>query len=182
VLKLRAEFRSLELSVVAAELKAKTDAWRWSPQISAFGNARRFNYDNFARNNYSWAVGVQLDWVLYDGGARDAERHHANAQREEAEARAEVLKDNIRDDLANGRSLVDTKRQGVHAAVRAVELARETIELVRTQYEAGTVTQVDLLQAQDALIRAEEAQAQLRFDLAVADLTLRKTAGTFPPK
>ena len=68
------------------------------------------------------------------------------------------------------------------AASRAVELAKETIELVRTQYEAGTVTQVDLLQAQDALVGAQEALAQLRFDLAVADLTLRKTAGTFPPR
>lgn len=181
-LKLRPEFRALELSAKAADLQATTDAWRWSPQISAFGNARKFNYDNFARKDYSWAVGLQLDWVLYDGGARDAERHLADAQEDESRARAEVLRDNIRDDLATGRSLVDTKLQAVGAATRSVELARETIELVRTQYEAGTVTQVDLLQAQDGLVGAQEALAQARFDLAVADLTLRKTAGTFPPR
>jgi outer membrane protein TolC len=182
VLQLRPEFRALELSAQAADLSATTDAWKWSPQLSAFGNARRFNYQNFNRDDYAWAVGLQLDWVIFDGGNRDAQRHLANAQLAEARARTEVLKDSIRDDLANGRSLVDTKRQGVLAAVRAVELAKETIELVRTQYEAGTVTQVDLLQAQDALVGAQEALAQLRFDLAVADLTLRKTAGTFPPK
>ena len=182
VLQLRPEFRALELSARAADLSATTDAWKWSPQISAFGNARKFNYDNFARDRHSWAVGVQLDWLIFDGGNRDAQRHLANAQMDEAVARAEVLKDTIRDDLANGRSLVATKRQGVLAAVRAVELAKETIELVRTQYEAGTVTQVDLLQAQDALVGAQEALAQFRFDLAVADLTLRKTAGTFPPR
>ena len=101
---------------------------------------------------------------------------------DEALARVEVLKDSVRDDLANQRSLVDTKRQGVFAAVRAVELAKETIELVRTQYEAGTVTQVDLLDVQDSLVSAQEALAQFRFDLAVADLAYRKTAGTFPPK
>jgi outer membrane protein len=182
VLKLRPEFRSVELSVQAADLEARADAWRWSPSLSAFGNARRFNYDNFRRDQYSWAVGLQLDWVVFDGGNRDALRHRANAVAEEARARAEVLANNVRDDLKNGRSLVDTKRQGVFAAMRAVELAKETIELVRTQYEAGTVTQVDLLQAQDALVGSQEALAQLRFDLAVADLTLRKTAGTFPPK
>jgi outer membrane protein TolC len=181
-LKLRPEFRALELSARAADLQATTDAWRWSPQISAFGNARRFNYDNFNRDRHSWAIGVQLDWVLFDGGARDAERRLANAQEDESQARAEVLRDNIRDDLATGRSLVETKLQAVSAATRSVELARETIELVRTQYEAGTVTQVDLLQAQDGLVGAQEALAQARFDLAVADLTLRRTAGTFPPK
>jgi len=182
VLQLRPEFRSLELTARAADLQAKTDAWKWSPSISAFGNARKFNYDNFNRDRYSWAVGLQLDWVIFDGGNRDAQRHLANAQMDEALARTEVLKDSIRDDLANQRGLVDTKRQGVFAAMRAVELAKETIELVRTQYEAGTVTQVDLLGAQDSLVNAEEALAQLRFDLAVADLTLRKTAGTFPPR
>jgi len=182
VLQLRPEFRALELSARAADLQAKTDAWKWSPSISAFGNARKFNYDNFARNRYSWAVGVQLDWVIFDGGSRDAQRHLADAQMEEALARVEVLKDNIRDDLINQRSLVDTKRQGVFAAVRAVELAKETIELVRTQYEAGTVTQVDLLNVQDSLVNSQEALAQLRFDLAVADLAYRKSAGTFPPR
>ena len=182
VLQLRPEFRSLELTARAADLQAKTDAWKWSPSISAFGNARKFNYDNFNRDRYSWAVGLQLDWVIFDGGNRDAQRHLANAQMDEALARTEVLKDSIRDDLANQRGLVDTKRQGVFAAMRAVELAKETIELVRTQYEAGTVTQVDLLGAQDSLVNAEEALAQLRFDLAVADLTLRKTTGTFPPR
>jgi len=182
VLKLRPEFRALELSARAADLQATTDAWKWSPSLSGFGNARRFNYDNFHRDHYSWAVGVQLDWVIFDGGGRDAQRHLANAQQAEAEARAAVLADNIRDDLANGRSLVDTKRQGMFASMRAVELAKETIDLVRTQYEAGTVTQVDLLQAQDALVGAQEALAQSRFDLAVADLTLRRTAGTFPPR
>jgi outer membrane protein TolC len=182
VLQLRPEFHALELSARAADLQAKTDAWKWSPSISGFGNARRFNYDNFHRDNYSWAVGLQLDWVIFDGGARDAQRHLANAQMDEALARVEVLKDSVRADLINQRSLVDTKRQGVFAALRAVELAKETIELVRTQYEAGTVTQVDLLNVQDSLVNSQEALAQLRFDLAVADLAYRKTAGTFPPK
>jgi outer membrane protein TolC len=182
VLQLRPEFRALELSARAADLQAKTDAWKWSPSISGFGNARKFNYDNFNRDRYSWAVGLQLDWVIFDGGNRDAQRHLANAQMDEAVARVEVLKDNIRNDLVNQRSLVDTKRQGVFAALRAVELAKETIELVRTQYEAGTVTQVDLLGVQDSLVGAQEALAQLRFDLAVADLAYRKTAGTFPPR
>jgi outer membrane protein TolC len=182
VLQLRPEFRALELTARAADLQAKTDAWKWAPTLSAFGNARKFNYDNFNRDRHSWAVGLQLDWLIFDGGTRDAQRHLANAQMDEALARVEVLKDSVRDDLANGRSLVDTKRQGVFAALRAVELAKETIELVRTQYEAGTVTQVDLLGVQDSLVGAQEALAQLRFDLAVADLAYRKTAGTFPPR
>ena len=36
----------------------KTEASKWSPSVSAFGNARKFNYQNFAFDHYSWAVGL----------------------------------------------------------------------------------------------------------------------------
>jgi len=182
VLKLRPEFRAIEESIHAADEQRKTDALKWAPSLSGFGNARKFNYDNFNGNQYSWAVGLQLDWILYDGGARDAQRHLAAAQQAEAEARALVLRDSIRDDLVNGRSLLETKRAALDAATRSVTLAQETIDLVRTQYEAGSVTQVDLLQAQDGLVAAQESLAQAHFDVAVADLTLKRAAGTFPPR
>ena len=181
-LQLRPEFRALSLTAYAADKQRVTDGLRWSPSISAFGNARRFNYDNFVRDHATWALGLQLDWVIFDGGNRDALRHQAAAQQAEADARAAALRDNIRDDLVNQRSLVETKQHAVEAASRAVVLSQETIDLVRTQYEAGTVTQVDLLQAQDNLVGAQEALAQSRFDLSVADLTLRRVAGTFPPR
>jgi len=181
-LQLRPEFRALELTSYAADKQRVTDGLRWSPSISAFGNARRFNYDNFVRDHHSWAVGLQLDWVIFDGGNRDALRHQAAAQQAEADARAAALRDNIADDLVNQRSLLETKQHAVEAASRAVVLSQETIDLVRTQYEAGTVTQVDLLQAQDNLVAAQEALAQARFDVSVADLTLRRVAGTFPPR
>jgi outer membrane protein TolC len=181
-LKLRPEFRAVEATLKSAEAETRANGWRWAPTLSAFGNARKFNYDNFARDRYSWAVGGQLDWLLFDGGTRDAERHRAAAQADEARARAELLRDSIRDDLADGRRQLDTKLRGLEAAQRAVGLARETVELVRVQYEAGSVTQVDLLQAQDALVLSQEALAQARYDVAAADLLLRRAAGTFPPR
>jgi outer membrane protein TolC len=181
-LKLRPEFRLLEESTLAAEHQARARAWQWAPTVSAFGNARKFNYDNFARDRYSWAIGGTLDWVLFDGGTRDALRHYADAQAAETRARAAVLKDSIRDDLADGRRQLETKQKALEAAERSVALAKETLELVRVQYEAGSVTQVDLLQAQDALVSSQEALAQAHYDVAAADLTLRRAAGTFPPR
>lgn len=178
-LRLRPEFRALELSAQSADAQGRANAWRWAPTLSAFGNLRAFNYDNFAVERHSWAIGAQLDWVLYDGGARDAQRHLANAQAQEAAAQSSVLRDTIGDDLANGRDLLDTKRHAQEAAERSVALARETLALVRTQYEAGSAAQIDLLQAQDGLVSAEESLAQAHFEVSLADLTLRRAAGTF---
>jgi outer membrane protein TolC len=179
-LRLRPEFRALELSARSAEAQGRANAWRWAPTLSAFGSLRVFNYDNFAGERHAWAIGAQLDWVLYDGGARDAQRHLANAQAQEAAAQSAVLRDAVSDDLANSHGLLETKRHAQTAAERSVALALETLELVRRQYEAGNSAQLDLLQAQDGLVAAQETLAQAHFEVAVADLTLRRAAGTFP--
>jgi outer membrane protein TolC len=181
-LHLRPEFAAIEASIVAAQKTARARAWQWAPTLSAFGNARVFNYDNFARDSYSWVVGGQLDWVLFDGGKRDADRHAANAQAAEGVARSLALRDRIRDDLANSSDQLEVNRRGVEAANRQVELARETLELVRVQYESGVGTQLDLLAAQDAIVIAHLGLAQAHFDVAAAELSLRHAAGTFPPK
>jgi outer membrane protein TolC len=179
-LRLRPEFRALELAARSFVDYQRVYAWRWAPNLSAFGSARIFNYDNFAQQHHAWAVGAQLDWALYDGGVRDAQRRLAEQQAREAYARAEVLRDSIRDDLANTRGLLETKRHSQQAAEQQVSLALETLDLVRTQYETGNSAQIDLLQAQDGLTAAKEALAQAHFEVAVADLTLRRAAGTFP--
>jgi outer membrane protein len=179
-LRLRPELRAIELLARASAGRERAYAWRWAPTLSGFGSARVFNYDNFAREHHAWAIGAQLEWVLYDGGTRDAQRHLAAAQAREAQARSEALRDAIRDDLADASGLLETKRHARAAADQSVNLAMQTLDMVRTQYESGTVAQIDLLQAQDNLTAAREALAQVHFELAVADLVLRRAAGTFP--
>jgi outer membrane protein TolC len=176
----RPELAAEHATIAAAEANARANVWRWSPSLSAFGNVHVQNYAGFSGDKYSWAVGVQLDWLVYDGGVRDAQRHVAEAQRREAEVRLELLGDTVSDEVANAHGSLATKRKGVGAAQRAVELARETLRLIRAQYEAGTAKQLDVLQAQDVLVSAEVGLAQAHFDVALADLQLRRAAGEFP--
>jgi len=176
----RPEIAAQQATIAAAEATVREDAWKWSPTLSAFANARLQNYTGFSGDKYAWALGLELDWILYDGGARDAQRHLAVAQRREAEARLELLGDSVSDEVANAHGSLETKRKGVGSAQRAVELARETLRLVRAQYEAGTAKQLDVLQAQDVLVSAEVGLAQAHFDVALADLQLHRATGEFP--
>jgi outer membrane protein TolC len=181
-LHLRPEFAAIEASIKSAQKTAHARGWQWAPTLSAFGNARIFNYDNFRRDSHAWAAGAQLDWALFDGGTRDAQRHAASAQARENEARSLALRDQIRDSMRDGASQLATKKRGLEAATRSVELAKETLELVRIQYESGVGTQLDLLAAQDSVVAAHLGLAQAHFDVAAADLAFRHAAGTFPPK
>lgn len=181
-LRLRPEITALQQSAESYDAQARANAWRWAPSLSAFGLARAFNYTNFAGDHTAWAVGAQLDWALYDGGTRDAQRRLALAQRRETEVRLDLLRANVSDQLANAREQVDVKRNAESTAARSVGLARETLELVRAQYEAGTATQLDLLSAQDALVGTQVTLAQAHVDAALSDVALRRAAGLFPGK
>ena len=179
-LNLRPEFAQLQRTIDAGDAQLSSARWRWAPTLSGFGNLRAFNYAGFAGDNYAWALGLSLDWVIYDGGVRDVQARLLREQRREAELKLAQLRDTVADEVFNARRAVDTKRRALETAARSVELSRETLELVRVQHDAGTATQLDLLQAQDALVTAEVGVAQARFDLSLADLQLRRAAGLFP--
>jgi outer membrane protein TolC len=179
-LKLRPEFAAFERTSEALAAQASSARWRWAPTLSGFGNVRAFNYTGFAGDNYSWALGLQLDWAIYDGGVRDAAHALANAQKRENDLRWLQRKDAVADEVEVARRALETKRQALQTARRSVELSKETLELVRVQHDAGTATQLDLLQAQDALVAAEVTVAQARFDLDLSTLQLQEKAGLFP--
>lgn len=173
----RPELLASQLQQRALGQQSFSQLLRWAPSLSLFGNIRLTNATGFAGRADSYAIGLQLDWLLFDGFARDAQRHALEAQRRDAQLRMEQQRETISDEVISGRRSVETRKRGLITAERSVQMARETLELVRTQYQAGTATQLDLLNAQDTLIQAEVGVAQARFDLSLAVLNLRRLTG-----
>jgi outer membrane protein TolC len=176
---LRPELAAHQMRLEALGANIDSLRWRWAPTVSAFGNARAFNYTGFSGRNAAYVLGVQLDWQIFDAGTRDAQRHGLEAQLLDVSLQLDQARRNVADDVRQSRRAIDTRRSALEAAQVAVALSQETLELVQVQYEAGTALQLDLLAAQDNLIGAEVGLAQARFDLALADLTLQRNAGTF---
>jgi outer membrane protein TolC len=177
-LRQRPEVPALEATLRAAESQSLSQALRWLPTLSAFGNARFTNATGFAGRVDTYAAGLSLDWTLFDGFERDAQRHVFAAQAADARLRLKQLRDTIADEVQNARRQLSTRREGLKVAQRSVQLAQETLDLVRIQHDAGTATQLDLLTAQDQLILAEVALAQARFDLSLSDVGLRRLIGS----
>ncbi len=172
----RQELRMLDASIGAGKLQAQSALLSWVPSVSAFGALRAFNYRGFVGDPYQWLVGVQLDWQ-FDGGYSYAQRRLAQAQVREGQERRKQLDRSISDEVRTAVRALPTKRRAVEAAQRAVALSQETLNLVRVQHDAGTATQLDLLQAQDMLVLAEVGLAQARFDVASAQVQVARTLG-----
>jgi multidrug efflux system outer membrane protein len=181
-LSLRPDYIMLQRMVEASRSQILSSRLRWLPTVSGFANFRAFNYRGFQPQFFNFSGGVQLDWILFDGGARYVQRRLQEAQLEETQARMRLLRDTVVDEIATAQRTLRNRHSNFATAQSSVTLAQETLNLVRAQYEAGTVTQLDLLQAQDALLSAEVMLAQARFDLSLSELSLSRTVGTFPPK
>jgi outer membrane protein TolC len=179
---LRPEFAEYRTAVESANATESSNAWRWAPTLAGFGTARLSNYRGFAGDKYAWAVGAELDWTLYDGGTRDAERRRASADARENSARLEQLAESIADEVANAAGTLETKWRALDAAKHAQDLSEDTLRIVRAQYAAGTASELDVLDAQDSFVSAEVALVRAHFDFSLADLELQKAAGLFPPK
>lgn len=181
-LRLRPELRAMSLQIASASANVMSAKLRWVPSLSGFGLFRAFSAPGFAGDHWAWALGVQLDWQLNDPGlpTRPGQLRLARSAERETRLRTAQLRDQISDEVATARDTLEVKRSAVNAARREVALADETLHLVRVQRDAGTVTQLDLLQAQDALIQAEVAMARARFDLGLAWVQLQRAAGLFP--
>lgn len=178
---LRPEAQALDHGIEAARLQVRANGLRWLPTLSAFGVLRAFNYAGFySQRNYVWSVGLQLDWLLYDGGSRDAARHRGGADLAERRLRLSALRDAISDEIETARRATLTRRSGLATAEQVALLARQSLDLIRAQHAVGAASQLDLLSAQDVLVNAEVSVAQSRFDVALADVALRRAAGIFP--
>ena len=178
-LQLRPEFRALETSIEAQRKASLSGSLRWLPSVSGFARFAAGNYSGFSGKKYSTAVGVEADWALYDGGLRDATRHQAESLQRQYTLQLAQLHDTINDDIAQAERALRTKGEALKTAQKSVSLSTETLALIRAQHDAGTATQLDLLQAQDALVTAEVGLAQARFDLATSQLQLDRLSGSF---
>lgn len=179
-LTLRPEVLALRRSIAALDDAILSAKLRWAPSLSAFGLFRAFNSAGFAGNPYAWALGLQVDWLVYDAGLHSAQQRQSESVQIETGLRLEQQRDVIADEIVTARRAVGTRRQAVETARREVALTDETLTLVRVQRDAGTATQLDLLVAQDQLINAEVNLARARIELGLSAVQLRRAAGLFP--
>jgi outer membrane protein len=162
--------------VGAAERALSAARWRLAPNLLAFANLRGFNNPGFAPVNYAWAAGVLLDVPLIEPG-RYTDLRATEARLRQAQVRLAQITDGVADEVRNARDALGTSHARLESAERAVALARTALDLVRIQREAGIATQLEEIDAQDRLVTSQIALAQARFELALADLALKRSAG-----
>jgi outer membrane protein TolC len=159
----------------AAEKSANAARAAWLPTVTGTATERFTNATAFAgRSEYyllQLTATIKLDATLSPGvRAQNAAAAAAIAREDGAKRRADDAIFQAWSQISTGIAKARAARAQVSAATLAEGLARD-------RYLAGVATQLDVLQAQTDLFKAEVARIQTDTDLAYARASLRLYAG-----
>lgn len=178
----RAERTALQLRVQAANEQRDAALAGRRPSVAVAGGIdyARPNPRIFPRADRwedSWDIGVTVNWSLWDGGRIAADAAQASGLAEAGRHRLaefdSVLSVEVRQrslEIASGRAAVAAADDGVRAA-------READRVVGERFRAGVITQIEVLDAQLALLQAQLDRTRALASVRLAEARLARAMG-----
>ncbi|KAB8332432.1 TolC family protein [Scytonema tolypothrichoides VB-61278] len=162
-----------------AEQRRRAALGQLGPQVSLVGSYQlsdRFDDQRNGTDNYS--LGVQARLLLYDGGAAKASAAQAKANIRIAENDFARQRNQIRYNVEESYSQLQSNLQNVQTANTALEQSKEALRLARLRFQAGVGTQTEVIDAENDLTGAEgdRVTAILDYNRALARLQRQVTS------
>lgn len=133
--------------------------------------------NQFSEALSGWTLGLQSNWAIFDGRATAG--RVAQAKSVLAQTRLTLAEVTLAVDVEVRRAFSDWQEatELAEASQRVVEQATEAVRLANARYNAGTGTQLDVLQAQVDLTTARTNQITAYYAYNIAVANLRKATG-----
>ena len=171
-----------ELDATRAQREAADEgvrsAWaRLAPQLSATGSAFTQNVPLPTGKDQGWRASVDLSWPLYDGGFRYGKRRQAEAQRAQADAAAEAQRLQVLQEVQDAVRDLDVARERLRLAETQRQLASDAAASARRSFEAGILSSLDVIDANDRLYTSDINLADARARLGQSRVALERAVG-----
>lgn len=171
----------LRLAKLAASREESITAARanFYPTVSAFGGwqLRKGTGSAFSDSKDGWLVGVQSQWNIFDGRATAGRVAQARSTLEQSRLALTEAELNAEVEVRRAYSQWEQATELAEASQKVVEQAEEAVRLADARYNAGTTTQLDVLQAQTDLTTSRTNRVQAYYAYNVAIATLRRATG-----
>lgn len=167
----RPEWKSLEEQIKAANYEKKASSESRLPSAHFSGNYTQLGTSPTAViPTYTYSGNISMP--LFTGGRIHAEIARANLEIQRIEQQQEDLRNSIALDVKTALINLDSARNEVTVANSGVQLSQEEVDQARDRFKAGVANNIEVIQAQDSLARANDNQiaALYRFNQARADL------------
>ena len=184
-------------AAIAAQERALLAARRslWAPTVTAGGDLTALGtsgglagldsadlpFTITRPNVLNWSVGVSASVPLFTGGARRAERTRAREELEELRLARRAAAERIEQGLRSALYRAGASYAGIGFAEDAADAARRNLTLVTDAYEQGVLSILDLIDAQNAALIAEQDAATAVYDFLIDLMDAHRAGGRLSP-
>ncbi|MFM9109223.1 MAG: TolC family protein, partial [Prochlorococcaceae cyanobacterium] len=127
--------------------------------------------------NIDNTLGLSISWNLFDGGRARALYRQGKQQAAENRYRFAQRRDAIREEVEESFYNLESSNRNIATTAREVVSAREALRLSRLRFQAGVVTQSEVVDTQRDLTRAEVSYAIAVTEYNKALARLRRRTG-----
>jgi outer membrane protein, multidrug efflux system len=150
------------------------------PAISLTGNiaTSALKVGDLGKNSsLSWSFGPSLSVPVFNGGKLAAATDVARAQRDQSFLTYQSAVLTALEDVENALVVFSQERIRQRSLAKAASSYRQAADLLQTRYKTGTVSFLDVLDAQRSTYSAEDALIRSQVTLATNFISLNKALG-----
>ena len=125
-------------------------------------------------------IGLRFRWNFFDGGAARASARRSILDGEIAETRFEEVRNQIRREVEEAFFSLEASFENISTAELGVEQAKEALRLARLRFQAGVGTQLEVIEQETDLTRAEDNLLRAIIDYNRSLSELQRAVSNFP--
>ena len=133
--------------------------------------------NDLATTRDGWSAGVQGSWAIFDGLATKGRVAQARSALEQAKLTTAEQQLGVDVEVRRAFSTLQESDELVTSSKAVVGQAEESVRLAQARFDAGTATQLDVLQSQVALTEARTNELQALYNHTIALASLRRAIG-----
>jgi len=172
----RADYRSAQLAVQAAQLSRKAAVAENYPSVSSqvdYGDIG----PNFANSHGTVTAAASVNIPIFQGTRVRADVLAADATLEQRSAEMEDLRGRIDQEVRSAFLDLTSASDLVRVAQSNRELARETLSEAQDRFTAGVTDNIEVVQAQESVSSADQAYISSLFSFNIAKVQLARSVG-----
>jgi outer membrane protein len=180
----RPELRALRASEGLARESVVNARSTYKPTIQLFGG---YGWRSSAFQNdlsfdvEGWSAGAELRWDLFDGLRTKGQVTEARAMQQKAGLQLEDAGRQIELEVRTAYSSFIEAKEVLDSTEKVVEQGEEALRLAKSRYDAGTGTQLDVLDAETSLTEARTIKNEALHGYLVAQASLDRAIGEDVP-
>ncbi len=175
----RPEARALQNLIRTADLQVRVAGLRDRPSVSLniLGGTKNGYIPNVNTWKLDYVAAVQVDVPIFDGGLTRSLKAEAEAGLTAIKNRTRELDDLIRSEVLQAVSDVKASEEKLRSVEVDIEQAKKALEFARARYEAGTITNLDLLDTEDAFVEAQFLKLRALYEFVLSQTALDRATG-----